>query len=103
MSSELITWLFTSIGAVGSLACAGFFYLLSLINSKAAELDKGIGANTALIEQRTTLTYVHSQFYTKEVVDTHLKTIERQLSYMGSAIDGIDKKLDKIWEGNRRI
>lgn len=81
----------------------GFFYLLGLINNKHDELEKQCAANMSQLEQRTTLQYVHSQFYTKEVVDTHLKTIERQLSFMGGAIDSIDKKLDKIWEVNRRI
>lgn len=90
--------MFWSVGGVGGLASAGFFYLLNLLNQKHIELDKLIAINSAQIEHRATTQYVHAQFYTKEIIDTHLKTIEKQLTMLGSALAGIDLKLDKIWE-----
>lgn len=98
MAPELITWIFTSIGAIGGMAVAGFFYLLTLVNKKHDELDKRATINAVEISHRVTEGWVQDRYYDKDLIDTHLKNIERSLTMLAGAIGGIDIKLDKIWE-----
>lgn len=80
------------------MAIAGFFYLLTLINKKYDESDKRISVNESELRHRVTADWVGDNYYNKDLIDTHLKNIERSLTTLAGAIGSIDIKLDKIWE-----